>query len=367
MRIFCFALLLIMSGCAVSAVPGSYDDLSTAPGYTHQVQALAEAVADNLERSYQGRGIALVQSESGMFGDALSYALQSRSLANPQGVELHYSLGNMDGMGFLAVQLADGTAFSQSFSLMYELPPASGLSSGFALISEPILPPVEEVPTGQQQSILRLAVLKSLPSGWRYTIPDTSKREVSVSWPVELDAQNRWRDRISYQADQAGCEARFDDVARRVTVATLPETSRSASTAVPSATPSVAPASPAVTQALNEVALPAATALPVSPAPVPSLHSPVLSMEVFSAPVSSTVWTIKPGSLHDQLQAWAEQAGYQFIWKANVDLDMEVLANFPGSFEEAVNKLFMGLHRSNRQPLRATLFKANQVFEVSDD
>ena len=66
-----------------------------------------------------------------------------------------------------------------------------------------------------------------------------------------------------------------------------------------------------------------------------------------------------------QLDVWADRASYQLVWNADTDLDMQSRATFRGNFVAAVTQLFEGLHAAGF-PLRATLYPANNVLEVSD-
>lgn len=72
-----------------------------------------------------------------------------------------------------------------------------------------------------------------------------------------------------------------------------------------------------------------------------------------------------PGSLQNQLDSWAERAGYQLVWKSSSDLDMEAHASFKGTFVGVIQQLFTGLHKSGH-PLRVTLYQNNNVIEVSE-
>ena len=76
-------------------------------------------------------------------------------------------------------------------------------------------------------------------------------------------------------------------------------------------------------------------------------------------------WEITPGSLHVQLEAWTKKAGYQLVWSAETDLDMQSHASFRSNFVGAINQLFEGLHAAGF-PLTATVYQANNVLEVGD-
>ncbi len=81
--------------------------------------------------------------------------------------------------------------------------------------------------------------------------------------------------------------------------------------------------------------------------------------------VPNGAWTLSPGSLHDQVEAWALRAGWKLVWQADTDLAMEAAADFAGSFPEVVRALFEGLHE-NGAPYQARLFHGNRVLQVED-
>lgn len=81
---------------------------------------------------------------------------------------------------------------------------------------------------------------------------------------------------------------------------------------------------------------------------------------------NSTSWIIKPGSLKKQLTQWTEQAGYQLIWKAPHDFEMQADAAFKDNFYGAVKRLFTRMNRSGNS-LRVTLYQQNSVLEVRED
>ena len=82
-----------------------------------------------------------------------------------------------------------------------------------------------------------------------------------------------------------------------------------------------------------------------------------------AVPVRS--WNISPGSLQEQLSQWASQEGYQLIWRASWDLDMQASASFAGDFQTAIRDLFLGLHSAGH-PIRLAIYPSNQVIEVID-
>ena len=58
--------------------------------------------------------------------------------------------------------------------------------------------------------------------------------------------------------------------------------------------------------------------------------------------------------------------GYQLVWNADTDLDMQSRASFRGNFVAAITQLFEGWLHAAGFLLRATLYPANNVLEVND-
>ena len=97
-------------------------------------------------------------------------------------------------------------------------------------------------------------------------------------------------------------------------------------------------------------------------------HSPFTPIAVPTAdtPATPETWNITPGTLRAQVVAWAARAGYQIVWKAEHDFDIEAHANFRGDFLGAMEQLFSGLQRVGT-PLRVTVYKSNNVLEVQEN
>lgn len=90
----------------------------------------------------------------------------------------------------------------------------------------PVRTPVHQ--SSNQNMLFPKAVLTVLPYDWKYTIPDQDKRSRRVSWPKNAP----WREAIQSMADEAGCETRFDEKAKRVTLVAA-ETTASSSVSTP--------------------------------------------------------------------------------------------------------------------------------------
>ena len=78
------------------------------------------------------------------------------------------------------------------------------------------------------------------------------------------------------------------------------------------------------------------------------------------------LWIIKPGSLKGQLAEWTNRAGYQLVWKAGHDFEMQADASFKDNFYGAVKRLFTRMNRGGNS-LRVTLYQKNLVLEVRED
>ena len=90
------------------------------------------------------------------------------------------------------------------------------------------------------------------------------------------------------------------------------------------------------------------------------------ALKEFSAAEEPILWKLAPGSLQQQLTAWADKVGYKVVWRASWDLDMQTSATFSGDFQAAVTELFLGLHDAGH-PIRLAIYPANKVLEVIDN
>lgn len=389
--IFPLIALMACSGCALhrSSPVESYDELSGL-GHAEQVKTLAAAVSERISIRYPQALVYVEDPEgNGMFGDALRYALgrnnalaMRKEMAN---VSVIYALGELTpGTGYLNLQFSDGTAMAQSFSVLQpvseEILPLEAPrptyqqaawrteeSWSFSPPAEPqpaLLPAVTAqvqpyhyqqvnpalrtsstpsptpaaLPLGNQNRPLREAVLYNLQRGWKYTIPDESKREIRVSWPEDAS----WRKSISVAAEQAGCRAEFDENARRVRIVTV--------SMPPAPVPTETGAQPD-SEAQRELAK------------MKTFRT--VKGEPFS-PAAETEWELSPGSLEEQLREWCAKADWQLLWKAEHDIRLQAHAIMRGDFEKAVNEVFQALHTQGNS-LRATLYKANAVLEIKDN
>ena len=171
------------------------------------------------------------------------------------------------------------------------------------------------------------AVRTIIPVGWQYSIQGTELRQAQVPYPNNIP----WRKALMDIATATDSSVTIDGQKKLVTF-----------------TPKGMQPVPA-------------TAQPTVVAPV-TQESPAVT--IVAEPMLPE-WLLTPGSLHVQLEGWAGRAGYQLVWNADTDLDMQSRASFRGNFVAAITQLFEGLHAAGF-PLRATLYPANNVLEVSD-
>lgn len=261
----------------------------------------------------------------------------------------------------------------------------------------PVRTPVHQ--SSNQNMLFPKAILTVLPYDWKYTIPDQDKRSRRVSWPKNAP----WREAIQSMADEAGCETRFDEKAKRVTLVAAETTaSSSVSTPVkvsalhpallekqapsqakaPSSSPKTVATSPATSStpkvvqdalkdaqtATHATASKSLPTLKISKPAVPLPSAPKFSVaETNIAPTPPLpTWNITPGALKAQMESWAEKAGYRLIWKADYDYMMQAPSTFRGDFIQAVGNLFEQLHL-NGTSVRVKLYQDNKIMEVRQE
>lgn len=399
------------------------------PGRTAlSLVSVSGAFGETLESSLRGQGFALLPPDSPS-GLRVGYVLDAvRGEAMPTGyARIRTSDGGQ--FGFVQTlnpsALPSALPITPSSVVSETMLPAASVSSVTPLTSPS---PVQNTSqpavsasraTGNQNVLLPKAVLTALPYDWRYQIPDAEKRALRVSWPKNMP----WREAIRGMANEAGCTAQFDESARRVTLTadTRPVLATSTASAIvpvapisalhPASLPEPSLPEPAVSTAITQKpevkvepkiiqdalgvsasspvlpikSLPISSTAASSPLPVipasslaSTSHLPpakteesdgsdslLLQTSKASASLSEKTWMLMPGSLQNQLDSWAERAGYQLVWKSSSDLDMEAHASFKGTFVGVIQQLFTGLHKSGH-PLRVTLYQNNNVIEVSE-
>jgi hypothetical protein len=95
--------------------------------------------------------------------------------------------------------------------------------------------------------------------------------------------------------------------------------------------------------------------------------------EIELQPAPEPLWELKPGSLKNQLKAWAVQATdlepqteWQIVWAAPTDFQLHAKAEIQGEFTEAVSQVIQSIH-TNGAPLRAYIYKGNGVVLVKGE
>lgn len=99
---------------------------------------------------------------------------------------------------------------------------------------------------------------------------------------------------------------------------------------------------------------------------VPNSNNPVVPHSLKDAPDVNAMlqkWSIQPGSLEQQLGGWCKKSGYSLAWEVNKDFIMPVNAQFQGTFERAVQRIFAQMNE-NGNSIDANIYRGNRVLEV---
>lgn len=425
-RLFVLAVLLAsLSGCAlrgVHEVAGVRTADALSETYPADAERFAAQAALELSRRYPAgqTGLSLV-TVPGMFGSALEGNLRGYGFAilpaeSVSGVKVGYLIDEVAGelmpTGYLQIATSDGTSFSMVRKLLGGLPSASAQQA--PAMPTPVSAPEEPVPgtpivqpetrspaapavtqttlheptasapqkaaaptppsspkgsrasDGKMMPIIT-AVRTIIPVGWQYSIQGTELRQAQVPYPNNIP----WRKALMDIATATDSSVTVDGNAKLVSFTPKGMQPVPATAQIPVTAP-VLPESPAVASALNDAAAQtksAAAAPETPPADAPKIEAtPVPATSPAVTIVAEPMlpeWLLTPGSLHVQLEGWAGRASYQLVWNADTDLDMQSRASFRGNFVAAITQLFEGLHAAGF-PLRATLYPANNVLEVSD-
>ncbi|WP_279140058.1 TcpQ domain-containing protein [Bilophila wadsworthia] len=418
--LFCL-LSLALTGCALRGtheVAGVKTADALSETYPADAERFAAQAALELSRRYPAgqTGLSLV-TVPGMFGSALEGNLRGYGFAilpaeSVSGVKVGYLIDEVAGelmpTGYLQIATSDGTSFSMVRKLLGGLPSASAPQAPVlptpvsapeepvpgtpvvqpetrspaapavaqTALHEPTASAPQKVPTppsspkgshasdGKKMPIIT-AVRTIIPVGWQYSIQGTELRQAQVPYPNNIP----WRKALMDIATATDSSVTIDGNAKLVSF--TPRAQPPVTTQVPVAAP-VSPESPVVTSALNDAAAQTKTdaaAPETSVADIPKIAAtPVPATSPAVTIVAEPMlpeWLLTPGSLHVQLEGWAGRASYQLVWNADTDLDMQSRASFRGNFVAAITQLFEGLHAAEF-PLRATLYPANNVLEVSD-
>ena len=423
-RILVFLLSLALTGCALrgTEVAGVRTADALSESYPADAERFAVQAALELSRRYPAgqTGLSLV-TVPGMFGSALETSLRGYGFAilpaeSASGVKVGYVLDEIAGelmpTGYLQIATSDGVSFSMIRKILGGLPSASTAPAAPAPVSAPeevapgtpVLQPETRTPAtpavaqtalhepaapapqktaaptplsspsvhsgdGKTMPIIT-AVRTVIPVNWQYRIEGTELRQTRVPYPRNIG----WRIALTDIATATDSQVVIDGKAKRVSFTPKGMQPAPMAAQVPVPAPVAAPVqpeSPAVASALNDAAAQAGPAVTASETtngapkieatPVPAT-SPAIT--IVAEPMLPE-WQLTPGSLHVQLEEWGKRGGYQLVWNADTDLDMQSRASFRGNFIGAVTQLFEGLHAAGF-PLRATLYPANNVLEVGD-
>lgn len=310
---------LLVTGCAArqGGDLGGYDGVTDL--YPHATGEIATQAAGRLAAVYPpGRTTVFVEGESSSaFGAALDAALRRHgfSVTPDDGASTHvsYQLDMMPGEAtptcYLRMKMSDGASFNQIFNIRNGMVVAGA-------VTQTGLPDVAPVPPPPAMPLSQPA-------------------------PTEIAAADALAESVEASPSSSPV------VPSEPVPAEYP--SPAASLPVASATPPPTP-SPSVEEPLPADSLPAMPAEPSS-----SLQK-----------MESEEWTITTGSLKAQLEGWTERAGYQLVWKATHDFQMQSTAVFRDSFVGAMKRLVNRMHL-NGNALRVTIYQENRVVEVTED
>lgn len=94
------------------------------------------------------------------------------------------------------------------------------------------------------------------------------------------------------------------------------------------------------------------------PTPIPQATSTGVDKQI----VINNNWTYTPNDkyISTTLSRWANQAGYQLIWRANNDFEVQSSGALTGGFKIAVNEVLKSF-KNTEHPLQAQWYKNNVV------
>lgn len=189
----------------------------------------------------------------------------------------------------------------------------------------------------------RTAIPLIIPKGWKADFGDELLPHRLVSW----GEGSSWGEVLRQICRAIGATAEIRWSEKRVRLWVQAPSLRPE--ALPDSQPAPQAAPAEVADALSSITPPAAPSLP--PLPI--------------EPAKPT-WRIEPGSLKGQLEAWAQQAGYQVVWQSRNDWQVQAGASITGTLEDAVRVVVESLHRGGA-PLRACIYTGNRVVEIRED
>lgn len=413
--LFMLSIMLASYGCAFRAQHNAggmtaYDGVSNR--HRGDAQALAESTAQTLALRYPpGHTSISLVSSPGVFAQALENSLRQKGFVVLPGeqsaaVRVAYILDEIQGEArcYLQVKTSDGGSFGFVRDLtndpgtpITEPPTVYASAPQEVSIPERPLPMSSSLPVA---STSELAAQATLPP---YTVRSTATAaKIAKRNKVPVADFCRWNDvenpqnvlhaghRVYLKEPPAGLTPIASTIPAPVDKPENPLTSQSSPPThlplpEPVSLPSRAQTSPALTLEKPKssepvpyisvpVTLPVASTVPAHMPPAPSV-TPVVT-PVIAAPLPEPMpaalpepkpqWEIsKGGMLRNLMEGWAAVAGYNLIWNAQHDYEMQSSATFGGDFIDAVKNFFAAL-QANGLALRVTIYQGNKVMEVSE-
>lgn len=80
---------------------------------------------------------------------------------------------------------------------------------------------------------------------------------------------------------------------------------------------------------------------------------------------SSITWVLHKGSTRLQLREWAKKGGYQLVWNATRDYQIDAGAEFTGDFLAVFSSVINSL-RETGTPIKAQIYGGNKVIVIRE-
>jgi hypothetical protein len=317
-------LLMLLAGCLPGKNRHSFDGVSSV--YPAATEQIALAAARHLSRAYPPGRTSVALDAQSPFGQALEENLRRQGFTiSPDGLQLGYTLDVLQEedspVCYLSLRLPDGV-LAQSYVVSGGLVVPEGVFTKTGLASYSPAYDASDVETVPLADVADSA------------FPPAAGPVAPVAPLVSSSA---------------------------------PPAAPAPATSPPASSPASPPASPVIAAALAEAAADVAKEKPTVATPPLIPSEPAVLPAAPLAPVAhESAWTIKPGLLRPQLSQWAAKAGYQLVWKAEHDFDMESSAIFRDDFEGAIKRLFTRMHLQGN-PLKVTVYQENHVMEVVEE
>jgi hypothetical protein len=384
-----FPLLLVGLGCATMAQPNprAFDGVSGA--YPNATRQLADDAAQGLGSAFSPGTKFSVNTET-EFGQALDEALRRNGFSLAAGgINVHYSVDLLQNAsspsGYVHLVLPDGASLSQIYNLSSEAVTPAGNMVKAGLPDFELRPLAIPPAAGASEASYTLEALpESLTLGQAADVVFTLKRD---GQPVTGSLKPRFEGHPSFpnlkttartldkngaiivkglrpgQAGLAHLRLVIDKNAYAEAAVTVTKKQTFSETDLPATADPAIPVLPSVPPKAvtsEKIPEPETTLPPPSPAlrALEATHPPTVGPAV-----QAEEWSIAPGLLRGQLENWSVKAGYQMVWKARHDFEMQSPAVFRDDFVGAVKRLFLGLHKHGNL-LKATIYQDNRVLEV---